>query len=74
MESFHTLNTEYLNKNKVDDKLLKKSNEEADNLVKKAELEIENLKNSIFDGNILKFERNTEKINDTILGMLKKIK
>jgi len=74
LESFHTLNTEYLNKNKVDDKLLKKSNEEADNLVKKAELEIENLKNSIFDGNILKFERNTEKINDTILGMLKKNK
>jgi hypothetical protein len=34
LESFHTLNTEYLNKNVVDDKLVKKSNEEATNLIK----------------------------------------
>jgi hypothetical protein len=55
----------------TDDKLIKKSNEEADNLVKKAELEIENMKNIIFDGSVLKFERNNEKINETILGRLK---
>jgi hypothetical protein len=71
LESFHTLNFEYLNKNEVDDKLVKQSNEEADNLVKKAELEIDNLKNIIFDGNVLKFERNNEKINETIFGKLK---
>jgi hypothetical protein len=71
LESFHIKNTEYLNKNEVDDKKLKISNEEALNLVKKAELEIENLKNIIFDGNILKFERNNEKINENILGTLK---
>jgi hypothetical protein len=74
LESFHTLNSEYLDKNEIDDKLIKKSYEEATNLVKKAKLEIENLKNIIFDGNILKFERNNEKINETILGRLKKNK
>ena len=74
LESFHTLNNENLNKNVIDDKLVKKSNEEATNMAKKAELEIENLKNIIFDGNILKFERNTEKINDAILGKLNKNK
>ncbi len=71
LESFHIINTEYLNKNEIDDKFIKKSNEEATNLIKKAELEINNLKNIIFDGNILKFERNNEKINENILGTLK---
>jgi hypothetical protein len=71
LESFHTLNTEYLNKNEVDDKKLKISNEEALNLVKKAELKINDLKNIIFDENILKFERNNEKINESLLGTLK---
>jgi len=71
LESFHIINTEYLNKNEVDDKKLKISNEEALNLVKKAELEINNLKNIIFDRNILKFERNNEKINESLLGTLK---
>ena len=70
MESFYTLNTEFLKQYEIDDKLVKKSNEEANNLVKKAELEIENLKNIIFDGNIMKFVRNNEKINETILGRL----
>jgi len=69
LESFHTLNTEYLNKNEVDDKLVKKSNEEATNLIIKAELEIENLKCNIFDGHILKFKRNNEKLNKNILGI-----
>ena len=69
LESFHTLNTEYLSKNEVDDKLIKKSNEEANNLIKKAELEIENLKNIIFDGNVLEFERNNEKICKNLLGV-----
>jgi len=71
LESFHTLNNENLNKNEVDYKLTKKSNEEAANLIKKAELEIENLKNMILNGDILKFERNNKKINETIFGKLK---
>jgi hypothetical protein len=69
LESFYTLNTEYLKRYEVDDKFIKKSNEEANNLIKKAELEIENLKDIIFDGNVLKFERNNEKICKNLLGV-----
>jgi len=71
LESFHTLNTEYLNQYQVDDEVVKKSNEEATNLIKKAEIEIENLKDIIFNENILKFEKNNEKINKNIYGKLK---
>ena len=74
LESFLTLKTEFLNQCEIDDKLVKKSNEEANNLIKRAEIEIENLKSIIFDGNILKFERNNEKLNETILGRLKTYK
>jgi hypothetical protein len=74
LESFHTLSIEYLNKNEIDDKLVKKSNEEAANLIKRADIEIENLKSIIFDRNILKFEKNNEKLNDTIFGTLKTYK
>ena len=69
LESCHALNTEYLNKNEVDDKLIKKSNEDATNLFKKAEIEIENVKDIIFNGNILKFEKNNEKICKNLLGV-----
>jgi hypothetical protein len=71
LESFHTLKTEFLNQSEIDDKLIKKSNQEATKLIKKAEIEIENLKDIIFNGNILKFEKNNEKINETIFGKLK---
>ena len=46
-----------------------KSNEEASNLIKKADLEILNLKDFIFDSR-LKFEKNNDKINKSILGVL----
>jgi len=71
LELFHTLNTEYLSKNEVDDKDVQKSNEEAANFIKIAELEIENLKDIIFHGNILKFERSNKKINKFTIGVLK---
>jgi hypothetical protein len=71
LESFHTLKTEFLNQSEIDDKLIKKSNQEATKLIKKAEIEIENLKDIIFNGNILKFEKNNEKINRNIFGKLK---
>jgi hypothetical protein len=60
MQYFHTLCNEYLNKNEVDDKLIKILNEEATILVTKAELEIENMKDIIFNGNVLKFEKNNQ--------------
>jgi hypothetical protein len=68
MESFHSINTEYLKNYKVDYEIINKANEEAANLIKKAELEIENLKDIIFDGQIFKFDKNNEKIKKSILG------
>jgi hypothetical protein len=56
-----TLCNEYLNKNEVDDKLIKNDT--------KAKLEIENMKDIIFNGNVLKFEKNNEKINKSISGV-----
>jgi len=53
--------------------LIIKSNEEANNLIKKAELEIENLKDVIFDGRIFIFEKNTDKISKSIIGISKVI-
>jgi hypothetical protein len=69
LETFYSAKKEYLKKNEVDEELVIKSNEEATNLIKKAELEIENLKDVIFDGKILKFEKNKDKINRSILGL-----
>jgi hypothetical protein len=70
LESFHTINIKYLKQYKIDDHLLDKSNEEASNLIKKAELEFKKLKNVIFDGKILKFEKNSCKIDESILGVM----
>jgi len=70
LESFHKVNIEYLKQYKVDDKLLIKSNEEANILIKKAEQELQKLKDVIFDRKILKFEKNSDKINNSILGVI----
>jgi hypothetical protein len=71
LETFHSVNTEYLKKYEVDEELVVKLNEKATNLIKKAELEIENLKETIFDGKIFKFEKNSYKIEKSILGITK---
>jgi len=71
LKKFHKIKTEYLNQNEVDDETLVKLKKEATNLMKKADRNIQDLKNVIFDGNILKFERNNGKINKNILGVLK---
>ena len=74
LETFHKVNTEYLKQYDVDEKLVIKSNEEATVLINKAELEIEKLKYVIFDENILIFEKNSNKINESILGLTKLVK
>ena len=62
------IKSEYLKQHVIDDKIVANFNEEAAVLIEKAELEIKNLKNIIFDGRVLIFERNDEmKINDSIL-------
>ncbi len=70
LESFHTINSEYLKQNVIDDEMIKNKNEEANNFIKKAEAEIKSLKTFIFDGNIISFEKNVEKINRLILGSI----
>jgi len=71
LESFHTINTEYLKQYEVDDTVLIRSNEKATTLMKKVELEIDNLKDLIFSGNKFNFIKNFQKINESILGELK---
>ena len=58
LESFHTINTQYLKQYEIDDAILIKSNKDATKLIKKVELEIENLKDVIFNRSFLKFEKN----------------
>ncbi len=71
MELFHSNDSEYLKKYEVDNKVIKKSNEDVINLIKKAESEIENLKDVIFNGSILKFDKNKQQVNNLILGSIK---
>ncbi len=71
LESFHTVNIEYLKQYEVDDTLLFKLNEDAANLMNKVESEVNNLKDIIFDGKFLVFEKNKEKIMKSILGFTK---
>jgi len=52
----------------VNDELITKLNEKATNLIKKVEKETQNLIDVIFDGKILKFEKNKNEINISILG------
>jgi len=74
LESFHTVNNEYLKQYEVDDAVLTKSNKDATNLMKKVDLEIDILKDVIFNGKIFKFEKSKEKINKSILGSTKNSK
>jgi len=69
LETFHLVNTEYLKKYEVDEELVIKSNKEANNLIKKAVIEIKYLHDVIFDGKLLKFEKNRVKISKSILGV-----
>jgi len=69
LESFHTINTEYLKQHIVDDDKVAQSFEEATSLIKKAEIETQNLKDTGFDGKLFKFEKNKEKLDKSILGI-----
>ena len=72
LETFHTVNIEYLKQNNIDEKIVIKSNEEAIGLINKADLEIQNLKNILFDTSLFTFEKNEEAIiNEFILGEIK---
>jgi hypothetical protein len=73
LKSFHTFNTEYLKQRTINEQIVNKSIEESNNLLKKAELDNRSLNDIIFDGKLFIFEKNSDKINDTILGVAKVI-
>jgi hypothetical protein len=67
---FHSENTEYLKQHVVDDEKVIKSNEEAISWTKKADSTFAELKNLIFSGKFLKFEKNEQILNESILGSI----
>ena len=69
MESFHSFNTEYLNRNTINEQIVNKSNEEAIRLIRNADLKIKNFKDIFFDGKLFIFKKNYDKINKSILGV-----
>jgi len=68
LESFYNLKADYLKQYKVNDESLIKSNKEATSLIKKAEQELQKLKDVIFDEKIFIFEKNSDKVNISMLG------
>jgi len=73
LKSFHSLNIEYLKQQTVDDQVVKNSIKETIRLIQKTDLDIQNLKDILFNGYIFKFEKNSERINESILGIIKKV-
>lgn len=65
--------TEYLKQNTINEKIVIKSVEEAASLINKTDLKFQDLKDILFNGNIFKFERNSERINESLLGIIKKV-
>jgi hypothetical protein len=63
LEEFHSINTELLSKNNIDERLVIRSNKKAARLIKESDLEIQDLNDIIFDGKLLTFEKNSNKIN-----------
>ena len=69
LESFLTTNTKYLERFDINYEEVAKKNEQAADLIQKADQKIEKLKDLIFDGQIINFEKNTNKIDKSILGV-----
>jgi hypothetical protein len=73
LKSFHTVNIEYLKQHTIDEQIVTKSIKDTTSLIQKTDLEIQNLKNILFNGNIFKFEKNSERINESLLEIIKKV-
>ncbi len=71
IKTFHTKNIELLSQHVLNDEIIIKSNEEAINLNKEADTELKKLKDTIFLGQYLTFEKNKKEIDEFILGKLK---
>jgi len=73
LELFHKENMKYLKQPKVDEEMLIIKNANAMELIKKADMKIQLLKHSIFNGNIITFEKSNQIIDKSILGLSKTI-
>ena len=68
-----SLDTEYLKQNTKNEKKVTKSVEEVASLINKTDLKFQDLKDILFNSNIFKFEKNSERINESLLGIIKKV-
>jgi len=59
---------EYLKRNDLNEKKMFKLNQDANSLNVKSDLEIENIKDIIFSGRFLQFEKNKFDMNRSVLG------
>jgi hypothetical protein len=69
LENFHSEWSQYLKRLQINDEIISGANEIAEKLSVKAEEEKIKLENSIFNGHILKFRKNSNKLNRSILGI-----
>jgi hypothetical protein len=71
LEVFHLKWSKYLRQNQINDAVIIEANESANQLNKKAQAGRAKLDNLIFNENILKFEKNSNRLSASILGSLK---
>lgn len=71
LSSFYTKWVEYLNKAKIDDSELKKVSMEANKLLEKVDRESLEFRNKLFNGKIMKFDKNPKEIDSSIIGVIK---
>ncbi len=70
MKQFNAKWTDYLKQFEISDKIITEANEAANKLNQKTDVDKTKLEELIFNGNILKFERNPNKLNSLALGSL----
>lgn len=69
-KEFTTEWTSYLNEFKIDDQIVKQTNEEGSTLLKTLKESLISLKHWIFNGYILSFKQNSQELNHSIIGSL----
>jgi hypothetical protein len=70
LELFHKEKIDYLKQSDINEDFVVESRQLATNLTKKADLELKNMKDSIFKGKFLKFEKNKYKLCKSAVGSL----
>ena len=73
LNNFYKKWTDYLNKATIDDIELKKVSTEANKLLEKVDRESLDFRNKLFNGKIMKFDKNPKEIDSSIVGIIKNI-